>query len=161
MNKNQRTKEKLCAFYASDYHFEMISLPYIDKRINEEDEIIILTENNLENTIETLLSKINLKEQKKEKILNIDWKANDLDKFKKIKSEVEKEKNIIIFIKGKENYIKNINKNIEKWTENAKNLKIIDCYDMEEIGENMDGIMNQYKKILNTSGEKEIEKILK
>ena len=23
------TKEKLCAFFASDYHFEMISLPYI------------------------------------------------------------------------------------------------------------------------------------
>lgn len=159
MNKNQKTKEKLCAFYASDYHFEMMSLPYIDKKIDENDEIVILTENNLENTIETLLSKMNLREQKKEKILNLDWKNNDLDKFKKIKSDVENEKDIIIFIKGKENYIRNINKNIEKWTENAKNLKIIDCYDIEEIGENLDDVMNQYKKVLNTSGEKEIEKI--
>ena len=25
------TKEKTCAFYASDYHFEMISLPFIEK----------------------------------------------------------------------------------------------------------------------------------
>ena len=30
MNKNQKTKEKTCAFYASDYHFEMISLPFIE-----------------------------------------------------------------------------------------------------------------------------------
>ena len=65
MSKNQKTKEKLCTFYASDYHFEMISLPYIDKRIDDNSEIIILTENNLENTIKTLLSKMNLKEQKK------------------------------------------------------------------------------------------------
>ena len=32
MNKSKITKEKTCAFYASDYHFEMISLPYIEKR---------------------------------------------------------------------------------------------------------------------------------
>ncbi len=159
MNTKQETKEKLCAFYASDYHFEMISLPYIDKKINEKDEVIILTENNLENTIQTLLSNMNLKEKRKEEILNINWEANDLEKFKKIKNEVENQKNIVIFIKGKENYIKNINKNIEKWTENAKNLKIIDCYDIEEVGENMDNVMNQYNKILNTSGEKEIKKI--
>ncbi len=31
MNKNQSTKEKSCVFYVSDYHFEMISLPYIVK----------------------------------------------------------------------------------------------------------------------------------
>ena len=159
MNTKQETKEKLCAFYASDYHFEMISLPYIDKKINEKDEVIILTENNLENTIQTLLSNMNLKEKRKEEILNINWKANDLEKFKKIKNEIEKQKNIVIFIKGKENYIKNINKNIEKWIEKAKHLKIIDCYDIEEVGENMDNVMNQYNKILNTSGEKEIKKI--
>ena len=159
MSKNQKTKEKLCTFYASDYHFEMISLPYIDKRIDDNSEIIILTENNLENTIKTLLSKMNLKEQKKEKILNIDWKNNDLNKFKRIKSDVEEEKDIVIFIKWKENYINNVNKNIEKWTENAKNLKIIDCYDIEEIGDKLDKVMNKYEKILNTGGEKHIEKI--
>ena len=159
MSKNQKTKEKLCTFYASDYHFEMISLPYIDKRIDDNSEIIILTENNLENTIKTLLSKMNLKEQKKEKILNIDWKNNDLNKFKRIKSDVEEEKDMVIFIKGKENYINNVNKNIEKWTENAKNLKIIDCYDIEEIGDKLDKVMNKYEKILNTGGEKHIKKI--
>lgn len=159
MNKNQKTKEKICAFYASDYHFEMISLPYINQKMQEDEEIIILTENNLESTMKVLLSKMNLGNQKNEKILNINWKNNDLDKFKKIKSDVEKQKDIIIFIKGKENYIKNINKNIEKWTENAKSIKIIDCYDIEEIGENLDVVMDKYGKVLSTSGEKEINKI--
>ena len=66
---------------------------------------------------------------------------------------------MIIFVKGKENYIKNINRNIEKWINIADRAKVINCYDMEEIAEKLDDIMDQYKKILSTSGEKEIEKI--
>lgn len=159
MNKNQETKEKTCAFYASDYHFEMISLPYIEKNLEENKEILILTENNLEDTIKNLISKMNLKEDKKENILKIDWKNNDLSKFKKIKKDVEERKDVIIFIKGKENYIKNINENIEKWIKANSNIKIIDCYDMDEISENLDEVMDQYKMILNTTGEKEINKI--
>lgn len=159
MNKNQETKEKTCAFYASDYHFEMISLPYIEKNLEESKEILILTENNLDDTIRNLISKMNLKEDKKENILKIDWKNNDLSKFKKIKKDIEEKKDIIIFIKGKENYIKNINENIEKWMDKNSNIKIIDCYDMEEVSENLDEVMDQYKMILNTTGEKEINKI--
>ncbi|MGN1297297.1 MAG: hypothetical protein ACI4VH_02550 [Clostridia bacterium] len=159
MNKNQETKEKTCAFYASDYHFEMISLPYIEKNLEENKEILILTENNLEDTIRNLISKMNLKEDKKENILKIDWKNNDLSKFKKIKKDVEERKDVIIFIKGKENYIKNINENIEKWIKANSNIKIIDCYDMDEISENLDEVMDQYKMILNTTGEKKINKI--
>ena len=71
MSKNLKTKEKTCAIYASDYHFEMISLPYIEKNIEENKEIIIFTENNLEETINTLVSKTNLKDDKKKKILRI------------------------------------------------------------------------------------------
>ena len=129
MNKNQKTKEKTCAFYASDYHFEMISLPYINKKLDESKEVIVLTENNLKETIKTLVSKINLNEDKKVDILKIDWENNDLNKFK------------------------NINENIEKWTEKSKNVEIIDCYDMEEISQDMDNIMNQYKFTLKTTGK--------
>lgn len=154
MSKN--TKEKICAFYASDYHFEMISLPYIDKRMQNNDEVIILTENDLEETMRTLLSKTNLKEDKKENIMKLNWKSNDLEKFKKIKDKTNQNKNIVIFIKGKENYINNVNKNIEKWTSQNNKVKIIDCYDIEEIGENTDKIMEKYVKVLRTTGEKDI-----
>lgn len=153
MNKNQKTKEKTCAFYASDYHFEMISLPYINKKLDESKEVIVLTENNLKETIKTLVSKINLNEDKKEAILKIDWENNDLNKFKKINEDIKSKKDMVIFVKGKENYIKNINENIEKWTEKSKNVEIIDCYDMEEISQDMDNIMDQYKFTLKTTGK--------
>ena len=153
MNKNQKTKEKTCAFYASDYHFEMISLPYINKKLDESKEVIVLTENNLKETIKTLVSKINLNEDKKVDILKIDWENNDLNKFKKINEDIKSKKDMVIFVKGKENYIKNINENIEKWTKKRKNVEIIDCYDMEEISQDMDNIMDQYKFTLKTTGK--------
>ena len=152
------TKEKICAFYASDYHFEMVSLPYINKKIENNNEIIVLTENDLEQTMRILLEKTNLKVDTKEKILSINWKNNDLEKFKTIKSKINEEKNIVIFIKGKENYIHNINQNIEKWITHNNNVKIIDCYDIDEVGEKVDEIINQYQKVLKTAGEKEIDK---
>lgn len=159
MNKNKDTKEKICAFYASDYHFEMISLPYIDKKMENEDEIVILTENNLEETIKALLEKTNLEKDKKQKILKLNWKNNDLEKLNTIKTKIEEEKDMIIFIKGNESYIHRTNKNIEECLPEENHIKIIDCYNIEEVGENLDEVMGQYHKILRVSGEKEIEKL--
>jgi len=152
------TKEKICAFYANDYHFEMVSLPYINKKIEDNNEIIVLTENNLEETIKVLLEKTNLKIDTKEKILKIDWKNNDIEKFKTIKTKIKEKKKIIIFIKGKENYINNVNQNIQKWIAKSDNIKIIDCYDIGEIEKRTNEIINKYEKILKTSGEIDIEK---
>ena len=158
MEEIQKTKEKTCAFFASDYHFEMISLPYIEKEIEKNKEIIILTENNLESTIKNLISKINLNEEKKKKIFNLNWKNDDLNKFKQIKNQLENNKEMTIFIKGKENYIKNVNQNIEKWITKNKNVKTIDCYDIEEVGDDINKIINEYENVLSTTGEKKIEK---
>ena len=66
---------------------------------------------------------------------------------------------MVIFIKGNKNYIKNINKNIEKWTENNKNTHVIDCYNLEEISGKIDEIVNNYTKVLSTKGEKCLGKI--
>ena len=153
MMKENKREKRLCLFFASDYHFEMISLPYINKKLDESKEVIVLTENNLKETIKKLVSKINLNEDKKVDILKIDWENNDLNKFKKINEDIKSKKDMVIFVKGKENYIKNINENIEKWTEKSKNVEIIDCYDMEEISQDMDNIMDQYKFTLKTTGK--------
>ena len=158
MNKNQITKEKTCAFYASDYHFEMITLPYIEKKLEEHKNIVVLTENNLEETMKTLMSRINFKEEKKSNIFKINWKNDDLTKFKEIKKDIEENKDIIILIKGKENYIKNINENIDKWVNKKNKVKIIDCYDIEEVGEHFTELINKYESLLSTTGEKKIEK---
>ena len=54
-------KEKLCCFYVSEFHLEMILLPYINKKIEQNEKITILTEIKLRESLEILISKINLK----------------------------------------------------------------------------------------------------
>ena len=113
----------------------------------------------MQDTIKTLISNINIEEKKKQSLEQINWKNDDLNKFKKIKKDTEENKDVIIFIKGKENYIRNINKNIEKWTSKNNKVKIVDCYDMNEVSEKVDTLMEKYKIMLGTAGEKVIENI--
>lgn len=153
MSNDLVTKEKVCAFYVSDYHFEMITLPCIYKNLEEKKDVIILTENNLEKTIKILLSKMNFSENKKTKIMDLDWENDDLNKFRRIKYNLENNIDTTILIKGNENYIKNANTNLEKWKKEGKNFKIIDCYNIEEVADKIDELMKKYNKILKTSGE--------
>ncbi len=157
MLENKNSKDKVCAFYASDYHFEMMTLPYISKKLDESKKVVILSENNLNDTINVLMERTNLKTDKKKKILNLNWNNNDLEKFRMISENVKNKEQTIIFVKGKENYINNVNKNIEKWIKNDVNSKVINCYDIQEIGSEMNRIMENYGTILSTSGEKAIE----
>ena len=153
MSNDLVTKEKVCAFYVSDYHFEMITLPCIYKNLEEKKDVIILTENNLEKTIKILLSKMNFSENKKTKIMDLNWENDDLIKFRRIKYNLENNIDTTILIKGNENYIKNANTNLEKWKKEGKNFKIIDCYNIEEVADKIDELMKKYNKILKTSGE--------
>lgn len=157
MLENKNSKDKVCAFYASDYHFEMMTLPYISKKLDESKKIVILSENDLNDTINVLMERTNLKTDKKNKILNLNWNNNDLEKFRMISENVKNQEETIIFVKGRENYINNVNKNIEKWIENNVNSKVINCYDIQEIGSEINRIMENYGTILSTSGEKAIE----
>lgn len=157
MSKDENTNEKVCAFFASDYHFEMMSLPYINKCIEEDKRIIILTENNLKETVNDVIERMNLKDEKKEKILNIDWNKNDSKKIENIKNSLKDKKNVIVFIKGKEKYVKKINKKIDRKIA----LKTIDCYDLEGLEKNVDQIIKNYDKVLKTSGEEVVKKYSK
>ena len=44
---NKTNDKKVCSFFVSDYHFEMITLPYIEKEIENNKKIIILTDKDL------------------------------------------------------------------------------------------------------------------
>ena len=155
MVKQNKKEEKLCLFFASDYHFEMISLPYINENLKKDNNVIIMTENDLNGTVDKLLSRVNLTEEEKEKITKIDWNNDDVSKFKEIKTANKSNKETIIFVKGKENYIDTVNKNINNWIDNE--VKVIDCYDINEVYEDVSSIAKNYNKILSTSG---VEKLL-
>ena len=156
MMKENKREEKLCLFFASDYHFEMISLPYINESLKENKNVIIMTENNLDSSVDKVLSRINLNEEEKNKLTKINWKNDDLNKFKELKNANKDGKDTLIFVKGRENYIDNMNKNIENWT-NDTDIKIVDCYDINEIQDDVSSIAKKYDRILSTSG---VEKLL-
>lgn len=156
MLKESKNEEKLCLFFASDYHFEMISLPYINENLKKDNNVIIMTENDLNGTVDKVLSRVNLSKEEKDKIVKIDWKNDDVSKFKEIKSANVNGKDTVIFVKGNENYINSVNENIKNWIDNGK-IKVIDCYDINEVNEDVGSIAKNYSKFLSTSG---VEKLL-
>ena len=131
--------EKLCCFYVSDFHLEMILLPYINKKIDE--KIVIKTEKDLKDTVESLVSKMNLDIEKKEKILSLGWNGQN-------NKEIEDKSNIIII--GNQKYINNINSEIKE--RKIKDITIIDCYNFEDTKDEMDNIISNYRMNLNTTG---------
>ena len=156
MTKENKREEKLCLFFASDYHFEMISLPYINESLKKNKDVVIMTENDLGNSVNKVISSINLNEEEKNRLNKIDWKNDELNKFKEVKNADKDGKELLIFVKGRENYINNMNKNIENWT-NLKNVEIVDCYDINEVQNNAGEIAKQYDNVLFSSG---VEKMI-
>ena len=156
MMKENKREEKLCLFFASDYHFEMISLPYINESLKKNKDVVIMTENDLGNSVNKVISSINLNEEEKNRLNKIDWKNDELNKFKEVKNADKDGKELLIFVKGKENYINNMNKNIENWTD-LKNVEIVDCYDINEVQNNAGEIAKQYDNVLFSSG---VEKMI-
>jgi len=155
----QQNIKKLCNFYVSDLHLSVMLLPYLSKQINEDVEITTIFEKLEKENIETILDKLNVKN--KEKILNINWFNSNKDTYEKIENTIDKNikdnKKVTIIIGGNKNYILENNKNIINYLEeknmNYENVKIINCFDVEEVGTNMKSIVKQYDGILNTSGE--------
>lgn len=127
--------EKACCFYVSDFHLEMILMPYINEKIDE--DITILSQKNLRETLEILTTKMNIKEENKEKILKLKWEG-----------EEPKENSNIIVIGSKE-YISQKKEDIK----NINPISILDCYSFEEEKNNIENIIKNYNKTLNTLGK--------
>ena len=161
--------KKVCGFNISSIHFSMMIIPYINKELEQEKSIITVLEGNLEKNIKQVLSKITINNESKEKILNINWLDTDIRKSnleKNLKAELTKEKNNFdIIIYGSEKYINEtnnvFNKIIEKNTKilEGKNIKIIDCYTVNDFNENIKEILDNHDVMFNTSGEHNIEEI--
>ncbi len=159
IQKNNITK--LCSFYVSDWHLVTMLLPYINKKINEEVEIATVLEKDIQNNVKTLVEKLNLKNERK--ILEINWK----NKSKSIESIIEDKigKEILIIVNGSKDFIKNYNDEISNYLElNIKkfentSIKIVNCYEIVEFNGSIVEILDAHNKILNTSGEKEINEV--
>ena len=132
--------EKVYSSYVSEYHLEMILVPFINSKIEEKENVVIETEYDMNETLNTLLSKLNLKEENKEKILRLGWNKKE--------NNIKSKDNVIII--GNKDYIENTNRRIIQ--KNIEDLTIVDCYKFEDICNNMSEVADKYDFNLNTNG---------
>lgn len=156
--------EKICNLYASDFHFCTTLMSFIDKNVEVGKEVINIFEKDLEKSMKTIIEKAKLEERLKENLLKIKWNKKDINiNFEREMKNFVNEKEKIIFINGNIKYINTMDENIEKWIDknrlDERNVKIIHCYNIEEIKNNINDIIDLYPKILNTTGEHSTQKV--
>ena len=138
--------QRYCSLYVNDMHLIVMIIPYIERELEKKEKIITILENDLENEIDTIVKKVNLGREKKNKIKRINWKKNLLSK-----EQIGEIKGETILIKGSYEFIQSVNE-VLKTEDNI----VIDCYDIDTFEQNSRTILEQHNAILNTSGIRKI-----
>ena len=133
--------KKICNFYVSEYHLEIMLLPYISKKIDNEENITIITEIDLESTLNVVIERINLDKDKKEKIKKIGWNIQNIE-------NIIPNTNVILI--GSKKFINE--KVFELKERQGEILEIIACYNYNEVKNDMKEIVSKYDGMLNTLG---------
>ena len=142
-------KKKLCCFYVNDIHLITMLLPYINKRINENTEVVTILEKDISESAKKVMDSIQGKKSKK--LLNVDWKSKKLSYL--YESDI---KNKLILINGEEKFIKEANIIINNREENCT---ILNCYEMMQASSKLQEILDTHDKVVNTAGEKNPEEV--
>ena len=160
---------KTCGFYVSEYHMATMLLPHIVTKIEKGVKIDTILNKNIKREIKELISKLNINDITKAKVLNINWENVRGIDFAYIKDYMEdvvkNSKDIEIIINGTKKEIDNINKNIEYWLDmniekiEGIHINIINCYEISEFNSNINKILDGHNYIINTSGEYPVEEM--
>lgn len=119
-----------CCLYANDFHLEMILLPYIKENLGK-SKFVILTQNNLKDTIKILLEKVNLSKKDISELYKIDWSTKTEEKIKKIQEYSNNKNKTTVVINGNVDFVK---ENIEIINSfNKNNIDVIECYNVEDL----------------------------
>ena len=138
--------QRYCSLYVNDMHLIVMLIPYIERELEKKEKIITILENDLENYIDTIVKKVNLGREKKNKIKRINWKKNLLSK-----EQIGEIKGETILIKGSYEFIQSVNEVLK-----TEDNRVIDCYDIDTFEQNSRTILEQHNAILNTSGIRKI-----
>ena len=119
-----------CCLYANDFHLEMILLPYIKENLGK-SKFVILTQNNLKDTIKILLEKLNLSKKDISELYKIDWSTKTEEKIKNIQEYSNNKNKTTVVINGNVDFVK---ENIEIINSfNKNNIDVIECYNVEDL----------------------------
>ena len=114
--------KKICNFYVSDWHLAVMLLPYINKEINKGTKITTVFQNNMKNNIETLVRKLNLKNEKE--ILQIDWNTKNnsiLERY--VKENLSGGEENLFIINGDKEYVEKSNEKVIEYIGKNKTKK--------------------------------------
>ena len=166
MDNKGKIIKRVCSFYINEWHLTTMMLPHINQNITKDIQIVTILENGIQEKVEELVSRMNLKEEIQSKIISINWTSNKMYKYTDIerylKEKTKNKSNIEIIVNGKNEYINIINTNINEFVKkNEKELKdktitIINCYEVAQ-NNNAKEIIKNHELILNTSGLKKVE----
>lgn len=169
MIEKSSTAQKVCSFYVSNMHFATMILPFVNKQISENTNIVTFFENNYTTNIELVLSKLTIKEENKKELLEINWRNTNVVKYlnveKVLKGSFEKNGNNLIIVNGNEDYINIVNGCIERYLQkNYKktinsNTKIMNFFEVGSFNDNIKEILDNHQLIFNTAGEHRIEDV--
>lgn len=137
----EKKVKNICNFYVSEYHLEIMLLPYISKKIDNEENITIITEIDLKATLDVVIERINLDKNKKEKIKKIGWNIQNIE-------NIIPNTNVILI--GSKKFINE--KVFELKERQVETLEIIACYNYNEVKNDMKEIVSKYDGMLNTLG---------
>ena len=137
----EKKVKNICNFNVSEYQLEIMLLPYISKKIDNEENITIITEIDLESTLNVVIERINLDKDKKEKIKKIGWNIQNIE-------NIIPNTNVILI--GSKKFINE--KVFELKERQVENLEIIACYNYNEVKNDMKEIVSKYDGMLNTLG---------
>lgn len=161
--------KRVCGFYVSSVHLITMILPYIKEQTNKDVKFETVLEYNLKENVSNVLSNLVINDKEREKISNINWNSNKIQKYsnieKKLKSSLENNNEINILISGSRKYIEEANQVIDKFMNkntnriDGKKITIIDCYEVTEFDDNIREILDTHDLMINTSGVHKIEDI--
>lgn len=134
--------ERICNLYISNEHLLVTLSSYLKKEIESGTKIIVLSQDNMKKSIRDIKKRINNKELKEK-----------VDYFENINGDLIKDdKKITVIIKGDNNFINNMEKKIKEIFNLENDLvDIVSCYNINK-NTNISEIVNEYEKMLNTSG---------
>ena len=126
MTTKECNAESTCLICASEYHMELILLPYL-KKYKDSKTVIIFTEKDIEKTVNNILEKINIQQQIKDFFKKIDWSKNDENKLKDLERSQKNNEEVIIVINGMKKYKETIKRKVK-----YRNIEIIECFYLED-----------------------------
>lgn len=141
--------KKICNFYVSDIHLSVMLLQYMKQQINEDVEIATIFEDFNTKKYLNLIDNTEVGE----KSVNINWLKN-ISELNEI--ELNNKKKVIFIVNGCKDYISKENQKIFEYLNKKsylnKEIVLINCYNVEEVCNEMKKIVMSYDSILNTSG---------